>query len=159
PKANILLVEGSSASFGDMLTAVNYASNASGVVAVSMSWGAGEFSFETALDDYFTTPSGHGGVTFIASSGDAGAPPGYPAISPNVLAVGGTSLFLDGAGNGSSESGWSGSGGGISAYEVQPVWQNGVVTQSTTMRANPDVAYDADPYTGFPVYDSYNNGT
>ena len=96
-------------------------------------------------------------MTFLAASGDSGAPAGYPAISPNVVAVGGTTLQLDSQGNYSSESGWSGSGGGISAYESQPAYQKGVVTQSTTYRTNPDVSYDADPNTGFPVYDSYNN--
>ena len=69
--------------------------HASGVVAVSMSWGGGEFSGETSYDSYFTTPSGHGGVTFVASSGDSGSPVGYPAISPNVLSVGGTTLNLN----------------------------------------------------------------
>ena len=157
PGANILLVEANSASLGDLLTAVNYARNATGVVAVSMSWGAGEFAGESAYDSYFTTPGGHGGVTFVAASGDSGAPAGYPAISPNVLSVGGTTLSLDGQGGYGSESGWSGSGGGISAYESQPGYQNGVVTQSTAYRTGPDVAYDANPGTGFPVYDSYNN--
>src|SRR5262249_4027173 len=56
-----------------------------------------------------------------------------------------------------SETGWSGSGGGISTYEAQPSYQNGVVTQSTTRRTAPDVAYDADPNTGFSIYDSYNS--
>ncbi len=157
PKANILLVEAKSDSFSDLLTAVSYASHASGVVAVSMSWGGGEFSSESAYNSYFTTPSGHSGVTFVASSGDSGAPTSYPAACPDVLSVGGTTLNLTSSGGYESESGWSGSGGGISAYETQPSYQNGVVTQSTTYRANPDVAYDADPNTGFPVYDSYNN--
>src|SRR5262249_36845201 len=49
--------------------------------------------------------------------------------------------------------------GGISVYEAQPAYQKGVVTQSSTRRTTPDVAYDANPSTGFPVYDSYNNGT
>src|SRR5205085_6862942 len=88
-----------------------------------------------------------------------GAPPSYPAASPNVLAVGGTTLNLDSSGNILGESGWSGSGGGISSAESQPAYQHGVVTQTTTARANPDVSYDADPNTGFPVYDSYNNGS
>ena len=96
-------------------------------------------------------------MTFVASSGDSGAPVGYPAISSKVLSVGGTTLNLNSQGGYLSESGWSGSGGGISAYESQPSYQKGVVTQSTTYRTNPDVAYDANPSTGFPVYDSYNN--
>jgi hypothetical protein len=159
PKANILLVEATNNSFANLLTAVRYAARYPGVVAVSMSWGAGEFSSETFYDSNFLTPSGHGGVTFLASSGDDGAPVSYPAASPNVVAVGGTTLNLDAAGNILSETGWSGSGGGISSFEAQPSYQQGVVTQSTTRRANPDVAYDADPNTGFPVYDSYNNGS
>jgi len=157
PKAAILLVEAASSSMSDLLTAVDYARHATGVVAVSMSWGGDEFSGETSYDSYFTTPSGHGGVTFVTSSGDSGAPVSYPAISSKVLSVGGTTLNLNSQGAFVSESGWSGSGGGISAYETQPAYQKGVVTQSTTYRTNPDVSYDADPNTGFPVYDSYNN--
>ena len=157
PEANILLVEANSASLTNLLTAVSYAASAAGVVAVSMSWSSDDFAGENAYDSYFTTPSGHAGVTFLAASGDTAAPPGYPAISPNVVAVGGTTLNLDSQGNWLSESGWSDSGGGISAYETQPSYQKGVVTQSTTFRTNPDVAYDSDPNTGFPVYDSYNN--
>jgi cell wall assembly regulator SMI1 len=157
PKANILLVEAASSSFSNLLTAVNYARQAPGVVVVSMSWGGDEFSSENLFDSYFTTPSGHAGVTFVASSGDSGAPVSYPAVSPNVLSVGGTTLSLTAQGNYLSESGWSGSGGGISSFEVQPAYQQGTVTQTGTFRANPDVAYDANPSTGFPVYDSYNN--
>jgi subtilase family serine protease len=156
PKASILLVEANSATYGDLLTAVQTAAGRSGVVAVSMSWGGGEFSGETSYDSYFKTPSGHGGVTFLASSGDAGAPASFPATSPSVVAVGGTTSSLDSAGNILSESGWSGSGGGISTQELEPTYQKGVVTQTTTRRANPDVAYDADPNTGFPVYNSYS---
>ncbi len=48
PGANILLVEANSSSFSDLLTAVNTARNAAGVVAVSMSWGGSEFSGETS---------------------------------------------------------------------------------------------------------------
>ena len=82
-------------------------------------------------------------MAFVASSGDSGAPASWPAASPNVLSVGGTALTL-GTGNvWSSETGWSGSGGGPSASESQPSYQNGVVTQTSRWRATPDVAYDA----------------
>lgn len=158
PGANILLVEAKSNSMADLMTAVNYARNYPGVVAVSMSWGGAEYSGQTSYDSYFTTPAGHTGVSFFVASGDSGAPAGYPDASPNVVSVGGTGLYLSG-GNYSSESGWSGSGGGISKYEAQPAYQKGIVTQSTTKRATPDVAYNSNPSTGFPVYDSFNNGT
>jgi hypothetical protein len=159
PGTNILLVEANSASYGDLLSAVSFAAGQPGVVAVSMSWGGGESPFENLLyDSHFTTPTGHAGVVFLASSGDSGAPDSYPAASPNVVSVGGTSLYLDGSNNYSSETAWSGSGGGVSAYESQPAYQNGVVSQfSSTKRTNPDVAYDADPYTGFSVYQTYGN--
>jgi subtilase family serine protease len=157
PGASILLVEANSASFNDLLTAVNTARNTAGVVVVSMSWGGGEFSGETAYDSYFTTPTGHNPETFVASSGDSGAPASYPAASPNVLSVGGTSLTLSGS-TYVSETAWSGSGGGLSSVETQPSYQKGVVTQSSTQRATPDVAYDADPNTGVPVYDTTGSG-
>jgi hypothetical protein len=149
PGANILLVEASSASDTSLLTAVNYAASHANVV--SMSWGSGEFSGETSYDSSFSKA----GVAFVASSGDNGAPISWPAASPNVLAVGGTALTLNSNGSYNSESGWSGSGGGPSGQEPQPSYQKGVVTQTTTARANPDVAYDASPSTGFAVYDSF----
>ena len=159
PGANILLVEANSSSYSDLMPAVSYAARQTGVVAVSMSFGGGEFSGETSLDSNFLTPTGHSGVAFIASSGDSGAPISYPAASSYVLSVGGTTLTLDSSGNYVSEAGWGGSGGGISAYESQPAYQNGVVTQSTTMRTNPDVSYDANPNTGFAVYQTYGNSS
>lgn len=156
PKAHILLVEALNSSLNNLLSAVDYARKQAGVVAVSMSWGAGEFSSESTYDSHFTTPSKHPGVTFIASSGDTGAQTIWPAVSPNVVGVGGTSLYLNTDGSYGSESAWSGSGGGISAYESKPAYQSSV-TQSSTKRTSPDISYDADPYTGFPVYDSVNN--
>jgi subtilase family serine protease len=150
PQANILLVDASSASLGNLLTAVNYARNYPGVSVVSMSWGASEFSSEASYDSYFTTPSGHQGVTFVASSGDNGAGASWPAISPNVVSVGGTTLNL--TVTPTTETGWSGSGGGPSGYESVPTYQNSLGYSS---RTNPDVAYNADPNTGYYVYDTF----
>ena len=159
PAANIIRVECNSAYNSDLLDAgVNWARSAPGVSAVSMSFGAPEWATETSEDGLFTTPAGHRGVTFLAASGDKGGFADYPAYSPNVVAVGGTSLTVDGSGNYQSEMAWFGSGGGISAYESQPAFQKGVVTQSTSRRTIPDVAFDADPNTGVPVYDSYDFG-
>src|SRR5262245_54776656 len=70
PKASILLVEASSNSYANLFAAVRYAARQPGVAVVSMSFGGGEFSGETSYDSSFVTPSGHAGVTFIASSGD-----------------------------------------------------------------------------------------
>ena len=172
PGANIVLVEANSASSNDLFAAINTARNYAGVSVVSMSWGISEYSGVTSLDSHFTTPAGHTPVTFVASSGDAGAYNGsggiavnYPAASPNVVGVGGTSLNIDSAGDYISETAWGngtssqssgGSGGGLSNYESQPSYQNGVVTQSSTKRGVPDVSMLADPNTGVSIVDSYD---
>jgi hypothetical protein len=156
PAANILLVEAADNNFTNLFAAVTFAKQQPGVSVVSMSFSGGDFPGENYFDSVFTSLPGHG-VTFLASTGDSGAPSGYPATSPGVIAVGGTSLALASGGY-ASESGWSGSGGGLSPYEAQPAYQHGVVTQSGSLRGVPDVAFDADPNTGVPVYDSYNTG-
>jgi subtilase family serine protease len=154
PGANILLVEANSAS-NDLFTAVDFARKQAGVSVVSMSWGGGESASETTLDKIFTTPQGHNGVTFVASSGDNGSKPSYPALSPNVVAVGGTTLKADAQGNYQGEVGWSGSGGGFSSVEKEPSYQNGV--QKSGKRSFPDVSYDADPASGFEIVDTFPN--
>jgi subtilase family serine protease len=167
PSANIVLVESSSTYLRDLTRAINTARTWQGVTALALSWGGAEFSGISSYDSYLTTPSMHTGVTFVAATLDNGAyyhgsvAAFWPAVSPNVLAVGGTTLTLDAQGNPLGETGWSGSGGGLSRYESQPAYQKGFVTQSTTKRANPDVAYDADFNTGFAVYDTvaYNGQT
>jgi subtilase family serine protease len=156
PGANILLVETNSSSNSDLLAGVNYARGAAGVSVVSMSWGGSEFAGETSYDSDFTTPSGHTGVTFIAASGDNGSAGGvdWPASSPDVLSVGGTSLTVTSSGAYSSETGWSDSGGGVSQFEGEPEYQSGV--QTLDARTVPDVSADANPSTGVAVYDSYS---
>jgi subtilisin-like proprotein convertase family protein len=155
PGANLILVEALDASFSNLVqAAVVWAKSQPGVTAVSMSFGATEFSGENTLNSVFTTPANHSGVTFLASTGDTGSPGGFPAFSPNVVSVGGTSLTLAG-GNYVSESGWSGSGGGVSQFLAKPSYQSAL---PYTGRSTPDVAMDADPNTGVPVYDSYDFG-
>ena len=94
----------------------------------------------------------------MAGTGDSGQPAAYPAFSPHVVAVGGTNLNVDGSGNYLGESGWNGSGGGISTIEPQPTYQHGVVSPfSSSMRTTPDVAFDAGSYVS--VCDSWDYGT
>ena len=159
PGAHILLVQDASNSYYDMMAAVDYARKQPGVSVVSMSWGSTEFPAETQFDSYFTTPAGKAGVSFVAAAGDVGAVPNYPAVSPNVLAVGGTTLMtVSGTGTWSSETTWSSSGGGISAFEPKPSYQASV-TQSATHRTTPDVAFVANPSTGVAVYFTGSAGT
>ena len=152
PGAKILLVEANSDDLNDLLTAVSSASDAPGVSVVSMSWGSSEFPQETQLDGYFTTAAGHGNVSFVAAAGDSGTPGIWPAYSPNVVAVGGTNLLTGASGNYRMEIGWNFGGGGYSQFEREPSYQAGV--QASRVRTIPDVAYDADPNTGFAIYDS-----
>ncbi len=166
PGARIILVEANSQSLSDLMNAVATAAAQPGVSVVSMSWGFVEGqqalqADEAQYDSYFNKS----GVTFVASTGDyGGAVPEYPAFSPNVLAVGGTSLLLNQDNSYQSETGWGydsaaygsfiGSGGGISQYESEPGFQANV--QSTGYRTTPDVSFVADPAAGAWIADPYN---
>ncbi len=151
PQAKILLVETPSNNLSDLITGVDVAVR-NGASAVSMSWTSAEFSGEKNLDNHFVS----NGVTFFAASGDNGTGVAYPAASPFVIGVGGTSLTLDARGNYVSEAAWSGSGGGESAVEKEPLAQEqfGIPNDSRGTRGVPDVSYDANPGTGYAVYDS-----
>src|SRR5436190_5558626 len=151
PSATIILSVAASSSLNDLLKAVDAAVNA-GATVVSMSWGGPEFSGMSNYDNHFNRAN----VTFTASSGDNGAGVEWPAVSPYVLAVGGTTLYLDSNGNRTSETAWSGSGGGISSFYSEPAYQNG--WQTSNRRGVPDVSYLADPNTGVLVYDAVNGG-
>ena len=162
PQAAIVLVEAASGGMTDLLAGVDKAVSL-GAQVVSMSWGlnSGETSTETSWDSHFTAAN----VTFVGCSGDNGAPGWYPAASPDVLGVGGTSVELDANNNVANEVGWSdgsnGSGGGISTYEARPPFQptsysNGTTTGiPLTNRGMPDVSYDADANNGIAVYDTF----
>ncbi len=166
PGAQIVLVEADSQSLSDLMAGAATAAAQPGVTVVSMSWGFAEGqgvlkADEARYDSSLSSP----GVTFVASTGDYGAAdPVYPAFSPNVLAVGGTSLSLNADNSYSSETGWGGSsnssgafigsGGGLSQYESEPAYQQRV--QSTGSRTTPDVSFVADPATGAWIADPYN---
>ncbi|HEY8792948.1 MAG TPA: S53 family peptidase [Gaiellaceae bacterium] len=154
PGAKILLVEASSNSFANLLAAEDYASaRANGAQYVSNSWGGSEFSGESSYDSHFA----QSGVSFFVSSGDSGLPAQYPSASPNVISVGGTTLNLSGS-TLLSETGWSFSGGGCSAYETATFAQSSFSeypqVNCGSARATPDVSLDADPASGVSVYDS-----
>jgi len=157
PEANIMLVVPANDSLTAMMEAVQTAA-AAGANVVSMSWGSSEFPAETGqgYDSIFSAAYSPG-VTFVASAGDSGEGVEYPAASPYVVAVGGTTLTD--TSSGWSETAWSDSGGGLSAYESWPAFQTGWNAYSTTARGVPDVAYDANPSSGVYVYcSSYERG-
>ena len=156
PNCHILLVEASSPTTGNLGTAVNTAV-AQGAVAVSNSYGGSESSSETSFDNSYYK---HPGVAIVASSGDSGYHVEYPASSPYVTAVGGTSLQHASNARGWTESVWStssseGAGSGCSAYEPKPSFQTDTGCARRTVA---DVSAVADPATGVAVYDSYGSG-
>ena len=154
PGAKILLVEAASANGNDLIKAVDFARKQKDVVAISMSWGGNEFPSEKLLEPFF---SSRYGATFFAASGDWGHGTYWPAVSANVISVGGTTLKTNSKGSFVSETAWSGSGGGQSKFIKEPSYQSKYkIPKSNKMRAVPDVSYNADPATGFPVYASFN---
>jgi subtilase family serine protease len=149
PQCQISLVEASTASMDNFASSEDQAVSR-GAKVISNSYGGSEISGEAAYDSHFHKS----GVTFVASSGDDGFGTSYPAASPNVVAVGGTSLQMR-AGKVVSETAWSGAGSGCSLYEYKPAWQT---DKKCSMRSIADVSADADPQTGAAIYDTYGNG-
>jgi len=149
PNCRILLVESNSPAFTDLGAAVNSAVGL-GAKYVSNSYGGAEFGSETTADSAYYN---HPGVAVTASAGDSGYGVEFPAASPHVVAVGGTSLSAASNPRGWVESAWSGTGSGCSAVEPKPSWQT---DSGCGRRTNNDVSAVADPATGVAVYDSYD---
>ena len=156
PAAHIYLVEANSSSNADLFAAVTKAValvQAAGGGEVSMSWGGSEFSTEARSDSTFTGAN----VVFFASSGDSEGTI-YPAVSPNVVAVGGTTIARNPSTlNFEGELAWEDTGGGYSYYEPRPSFQSSISTLVGSYRGVPDVAAVGNPRSGVWVYNSYDN--
>ncbi len=117
-------------------------------------------------------------VTVLGSAGDSGSSNtqldgvtlydsptvNYPASSPWVTGVGGTSLYANTEGHYDYELVWDeqggAGGGGISQLFDEPDYQvaslpAAVSQQLVGKRGVPDVSYNADPYTGILIYLSF----
>lgn len=149
PNCHILLVEASSATTANLGTAVNTAANLH-ATEISNSYGGSESSSDTSYDSKYYN---HPGIVITASAGDSGYGVEYPAASQYVTAVGGTSLSRASNTRGWTETVWSGSGSGCSAYDPKPSWQKDTGCSKRTVG---DVSAVADPNTGVAVYDSYS---
>jgi kumamolisin len=175
PGGNVLVVEASdplNSTFDDVYEAVVMQPH---VDVVSTSWGqceAASDSDEVMGDNDLFEQGAAEGQTMFAASGDNGSqdcgtndPPfglpgepnpitvDFPGSSPYVAAGGGTTLTLNPHGAIKSETAWSGSGGGISAFFALPFYQVPVPTLgSTTNRNTPDVALDADPAAPYSLF-------
>ncbi len=173
PAAKIYLVEACSSNLSDLLIAEDMAGAkvlAAGGGDISNSWGGGEFAGEvgaTGDNHFFKTYSKR--ITYFASAGDSGWGAQYPSSSPWVVSAGGTTVNRDASGNFLSESCWSDSGGGVSAFEKwqsPPNISNGMGPWSAyqypfagqTARQTPDFSFNADPASGANVYDTYGYG-
>jgi subtilase family serine protease len=142
PDCHILVVQAKTASFANLGAAVNTAARASGVVAISNSYGGGD-----APDTTYGTYYNHPGIAVTASTGDNGYQGGsYPASSSYVTAVGGTSLKMSGTTR-VSETVWSGAGSGCSTYNTALAAASSFNT-GCAKRAMADVSAAADPNTG-----------
>lgn len=148
PNCKILLVEANSNSLDDLGAAVDTAASM-GVASISNSYYGAEYSGETSEDHHYAHP----GVAITVSAGDA-AQAWYPATSPNVLAVGATTLSANGGSW--TQSPWSNTGQGCSKYEPKPDWQGNNSCQGR--RSITDVAVVGDPQTGVAMYDSTAGG-
>ncbi|WP_079063370.1 Kelch repeat-containing protein, partial [Streptacidiphilus griseoplanus] len=159
PNAHILLVEADTSDSDSLGQAVNEAV-ALGAKYVSNSYGS-DYRYQdgedpsdvTALDAYYNHP----GVAVVASSGDYGYGVTYPAASPYVTSVGGTTLARDtDSARGWSETAWGKAGSGCSEYEPKPAFQKDT---GCANRSVSDVSAVADPASGVAVYQTYGDTT
>ena len=179
PGANIVFV-GAPNNYQDLDAAMNHVVDQHLAQIVTNSYGwtteALPAGFIKPFEDILVQAAAEGiGVYF--SSGDNGdetsvmgyATPDWPASSPWVTAVGGTSIGIDASNARALETGWGtsndncdtttlactrtgwlyGAGGGVSKLFAEPIWQLSAGTFSG--RAVPDVAALADPQTGFLI--------
>jgi subtilase family serine protease len=150
PQCHILLVEANSNSNANLYAAVDTAARL-GANEISNSYGGAESSSDPGSNSHFNHP----GVAITVSSGDSGYGVEYPAASPYVTAVGGTTLTRASNARGWSESAWSGAGSGCSAYEAKQSWQT---DSGCARRTVADVSAVADPNSGVNVYDTNCSG-
>ena len=155
PACHILLVEANSTAITDLGTAENEAATL-GAEFIDNDWFTPEASFGASETSYDTQYFDHPGVAITAPAGNAGYGVNYPAASQYVTAVGGTTLTKDtSVARGWTETAWSGSGSGCSAYEPKPAWQQDTGCSDRTLN---DTAAVADPGTPVAYYDSQGSG-
>lgn len=118
---------------------------------------AGDQVFKQAMAQgqtfWFSTGDDGSGCPLLFTTGTPAAVPNveYPASSPYVVAVGGTTLTGQTV-QPAREITWIGAGGGYSAVESAPPWQKSAGAFERSLgRGLPDVSLDADPNSGFTV--------
>lgn len=152
PNCRIVLAEAATDSIADLSAAVG-AGIAANATIVNASFGAPEQSDDLQYASIYKN-TGHAKV--VAAAGDWGYGVYYPASDSSVIAVGGTSLAIDGWSV--TETAWPQTGSGCSAIFAKPAWQV-PPTSGCSTRNVVDVAAIADPLMGVAVYDSTLFGT
>ncbi len=110
------------------------------------------------MTDYIAMQGVVLGINFSASTGDdgsrcpGGTGVGSPASGPHFIATGGTTLSVGPDGSYGGETGWIGSGGGVSDVFSRPAYQNGIAHIMGVTRNLPDIAFDANPSNGASLY-------
>jgi PKD repeat protein len=184
PNCKILLVEAKDETFKNLATAVAEAASLK-ATEISNSYGGPEGELGTVEKAAYNQP----GIVIAAATGDDGyddwtvlnegyvppARPNVPASLASVVAVGGTTLELGSEGGRERETVWNGTGplddfeeegatgGGCSTLFAAQPWQRDAPGFAATgcggKRLSADISADANPYTGFDIYDSYDCGS
>jgi hypothetical protein len=154
PNCHILLVEANSAGITDLGAAENEAVTL-GAKFVTNTWATAEATFTTSEPGYDTAYFDHPGVAITAPDGSGGGyGTYYPAASPDVIAVGGTTLTqASSTARGWTETAFNGTGSGCSPYEAKPSWQTD--TGCATRMLNDVSAVSGSP---IAVYDTNSSG-
>jgi subtilase family serine protease len=104
-------------------------------------------------------------ASYVASAGDHAHTARWPASSPDVVGVGGTTITTNDLGERIKEIAWTkhssephatGTGGGLSLAEPEPGFQitYGIPGDDSLMRGTPDVSMYSTSHTGIAVYNS-----
>jgi subtilase family serine protease len=144
PGCKLVLVEATTPSYANLAQAVRTAAAMPGVTVISNSYGGGEAG-TTSYEASYNQP----GKAVTVSTGDSGYGVQFPASSPHVIAVGGTSLVRASNARGWSETAWSSGGSGCSTVYAKPSFQTDPLC---TARMEADVSAVGDPNTGVAVY-------
>ncbi len=169
PAAKIVLLISTSSFTSDLQNVVSYAISNHIANILSLSWSTPESGLTVNSELTYSkiyAEAASQGITVLAASGDSGAynsekqlTVNFPASDPYVTSVGGTSLYA--FNDRFQQSGWGGvvngqsygSGGGFSSVFNTPYWQS-VKGYNESRRGVPDVAMDANKYTGVYVISS-----
>ena len=156
PSCKLLLVEAGGQDLDSLASGVNLAATYN-PASIGVSWGVLEGGGNAPnIDPDAQAAFNHPGIAIAASTGDIAGQVQFPASSPFVTAVGGTTLTPDSSPRGWSESAWAQTSSGCSMMFPVPAWQSG--SGCTSGRSVADVSVVADYNPGIAVYSTVEGG-